>query len=620
WSQTSNREFTVQEVTDCTTTSEWDGTSWSNGIPDSTTNAIINGDFVLSADAEWCGLDILNGSFSINQGVKLTLNDTNTTLRIESSGELNVEGIIGCAGDIENNSIITFNSSTTETGQFDVFTGSISGTGDVTVERYIPAKRAFRFLSSAVTTTDFILENWQQNGLNPGDSNYLPNIGTHITGGNASLGFDQSGSNNPSMFTFDNTFVPTGAQTQGNAWTALTNTNSTRLNVGEGYLTMVRGDRSIDLTTNSAVPTVTTLVATGDLFTGPSSPILSNELGLYSLVANPYQAVVDYSLVTRTDLTDFIYIWDASIGGNNGRGGYVTVDISSNSVTNPNPTTSDASKFIAPGMSFFVQNLSSGTISPSLTFNENDKATGENQVTVFSTIPNFYINSRLYLSSDLQNGNSERDAVGLRFSNNFTTLASDEDATKIGNPDENFAIENNGLRSIDKRALPSSGEEIQFVISNYTSSTYSLLFIMGNQPQDLEVILKDNYLSTQTVLTDTFVYNFTVDQNLPESYAGNRFSLLFDQTALSDDDFNLKHSMLIYPNPTSDGSFSIDLPSLNGNVQVRMTNLLGQKIYDQNQNIESNQVKVKPKKLSSGVYLVEIIHDNHSFTTKLIVD
>ncbi|NBC58612.1 MAG: hypothetical protein GVY05_10080, partial [Bacteroidetes bacterium] len=207
WSQTSNREFTVQEVTDCTTTSEWDGTSWSNGFPDSTTNAIISGDFELSADAEWCGLDVISGTFTINQGVKLTLNDTNNTLGVESTGELNVEGIISSVGNIENNGSIVFKSFSSGSAQFDVFTASITGSGDVTVERYIPAKRAFRFLSSAVTTTNFIFENWQQQGLNPGDSGYIPNIGTHITGGNASLGFDQSGSNNPSMFTFDNTFV-----------------------------------------------------------------------------------------------------------------------------------------------------------------------------------------------------------------------------------------------------------------------------------------------------------------------------------------------------------------------------------------------------------------------------
>ena len=47
WSQTSNREFTIQDATDCTSTSTWDGTSWSNGVPSSTTKAIVDGDLYL---------------------------------------------------------------------------------------------------------------------------------------------------------------------------------------------------------------------------------------------------------------------------------------------------------------------------------------------------------------------------------------------------------------------------------------------------------------------------------------------------------------------------------------------------------------------------------------------
>lgn len=107
------------------------------------------------------------------------------------------------------------------------------------------------------------------------------------------------------MFTFSNDFVPTGVQSQNDAWTALSNTNSKTLKAGEAYLTFIRGDRSIDLTSNSATPTNTTLRAKGDLYTGSRTFSSSNNLtqpeyGLsdqtdfYSLVGNPYQAIVDF--------------------------------------------------------------------------------------------------------------------------------------------------------------------------------------------------------------------------------------------------------------------------------------------------------------------------------------
>jgi parallel beta-helix repeat protein len=564
--------------------------NWDEDVPDDQSVAVIR--------------DI---SLNTPQIMSLTTGEASRLL-IGENAALNVEGVLKPSEHIDNDGLITFKSHATATGQLDEFNGTVSGTGEVTVERFIPAKRAFRLLSSPVTTTDFIFENWQESGSTPVTPDGL---GTHITGGLASLGFDQSGTNNPSMFTFD-------VATQN--WDPLDNTNATKLTAGEAYLTMVRGDRTIDLTVNSLIENETTLSATGELFIGSKAPALSTQTGFYNLIANPYQAVVDYSLTSRTDLTDFIYVWDASITGDNGRGGYVTVDVSGNT-TPPNPFSSDASKFIPPGLSFFVQNVASGTITPAISFNEDDKATEASQVTVFSSYPHFYINSRLYLSSDLQSGNSERDAIGLRFSDDFTTLGSDEDATKLSNPDENYAIVNNGLRSIDNQGLPNLGDEIELSISNYTASDYSLTFVMENKPEDLGVFLVDNYLNTQTELTNTFLYDFTVDQNIPESIAENRFKLKVDNTTLGTNENAFGSDFSLYPNPTT-GQFTIKTSGLTGNnVELKIYNILGQQVFSQAQTIENNgEVNVDASGLSSGLYMIELQQDEQVFSTKLIIE
>jgi|GEM_PF-1868631 len=535
------------------------------------------------------------------------------TLSVSSGAtlELGTSAVLSLDGDITNDGTILFksdlNGSAPSSAQLDEFTGTISGSGEVSVERYIPAKRAFRLLASPVTTTDFIYENWQESGSMPATPDGL---GTQITGGAASLGFDQSGSNNPSMFTFNNT-------SQG--WDPILNTNATKLNAETPYLTMVRGDRSIDLTNNSDPATETTLRATGELFTGPSSPVLSTGgFTDYSLVANPYQAVVDYSLATRSNLSNLIYIWDASIGGANARGGYVTVDVSNNAITAPNPTSSDASKYIAPGMSFFVQNNLS--TSPSLTFNESNKATGQNEVTVFNTSSLFYINSRLYLTSDLEGGYTERDALGLRFSSDFTTPGSLEDGSKMTNPDENYAVMNEGLKSIDYQNLPSDGHTVNLYIANYTATDYSLTYDIENKPEDIAIVLVDAYLGTQTTLTGNVVYPFTVDANIPESLASDRFSLVFNQTTLSTNDNAFGRNFNLYPNPTQNGVFSINTPNLSGEVNVEISSLLGQQLYNQSLEVEAQEIKVNAEHLSSGMYLVKLTQDGQSFTTKLIVD
>jgi hypothetical protein len=240
---------------------------------------------------------------------------------------------------------------------------------------------------------------------------------------------------------------------------------------------------------------------------------------------------------------------------------------------------------------------------------------------VFNDYPHLYINSRLYLSSDLEDGTTERDAIGLRFSDGFTTLGSDEDATKLSNPDESYAIVNNGLRSIDNQGIPSLGDEIELSISNYTASDYSLTFVMQNKPEDFGVFLVDNYLNTQTELTESFVYDFTVDQNIPESIAENRFKLKVDNTTLGTNENVFGSDFSLYPNPTS-GQFTIKTSGLTGNdAELKIYNILGQQVFSKTQTIEDNgKINVNASGLSSGLYLIELQQDEQVFSTKLIIE
>jgi hypothetical protein len=498
-----------------TTSEDWStNTNWDEGVPDDQSVALIR--------------DISLNTPKIDAPTNAEVSD----LILAQNAALNVQGVLKVNAEIQNNGQVTFTSNEMKTGQLDEFSGTYSGTGTVEVERFIPAgdndKRAFRFLSSSVNSTGSINTNWQE-GAATWSENPNPGFGTHITGSLAGAnGFDASGSGNPSLFLY-----PSAAQT----WSSIANTDVKTLEAGAAYRLMVRGDRSIDLTSNAADPTNTILRSKGSLVFGTidMSSELAQGADQFSLVGNPYQSVVDFSAVNKNNLRDYVYVWDASLTGANGRGAYVIVEVSSNSIVEaPAASSSSATKFIAPNQAFFVRNTDAG--SPTLVFEETNKATTQAQVEVFSTYADFYINSRLYKIEDLQNGNTEVDALGLRFNQNFTTLADEEDAEKLTNPDENYAIINNGLRVIDKQNLPTDGHEIELFINSYTTTAYSLTFAMDNLPEEIEVFLNDTYLNTQTELLLQSTYDFTVDANIPASMAFNRFSLSFDHTTLGVED------------------------------------------------------------------------------------
>jgi autotransporter-associated beta strand protein len=585
------------------------------------TTEINSGKMIIDATAS------LNSSseITIKNGAELSLRNVQNSddMIVESSGTLRSEpsSILTINNSLENNGSIIFESDATGSAQFDEFTGTLSGSGNITVERHIPdSNRAFRFLSTPITSSGTIRDNWQNGG------NFTANVGTHITGsGGSSNGFDATNTNNPSMFTFDNSNGNSG--TQNDDWQAVANTDVNSLSANTPYLLFVRGDRTpANLGAGPYTIQPTTLSTTGpatDFLTGNQSPpSLSIEAQGFSFVANPYQAVVDFERVRNnpgtSNITDFIYVRDATLGSN---GGYVTVQVSTGGVDGqdvPAPPISNANNYINPGMAFFVQNDNS--TSPSITFEENDKVTSQSEVAVFNETTMFYINAVLYETSELQNGNTPRDAFGLRFDSQYTTAGSLEDGNKWMNEDENIAVVNNGLKYIDNQNLPDLGHTIQLHTSGYSASDYSLIFKMENLPSGMGVFVEDTYSGTLTEITDGFVYDFTVDSNLPSSIAENRFKLVFDNTTLGVNENNFGADFSLYPNPTSNGSFSIKTPQQSGDVQVEISNLLGQQISLQKLSVQGQQVHVSAENLSNGIYVVKLSQGNQSFSAKLMVN
>jgi hypothetical protein len=550
--------------------------------------------------------------------------DVTTTAEVDnlmliSNTAVSVEGVLNVSGDISNDGEIIFNSDSNSTGQFDTFAGSISGSGSVTVEHYIPAglpdlRRAYRLLTSSVNTTGSINANWQEGAINSSDDP-VPGFGTHITGGLSTDGFDQNQTGNASMFTFNN---------ETSAWTALDNTNNTNLKAGEGYLTFIRGDRSVDVGDNSTPPTNTTLRATGALHTGVRSFSSANnattlEYGLsdvanfFSLVGNPYQAIVDIKNLDFNNVkTTHYWVWDPNVGDN---GGYTTVDTSDGS----NNNSSEANEFVQPGQAFFVQTIADGPAS--VTFNEEDKDVTGGATAVFSEQSSPSIKLLLYRTSAFNAGQREADGTLIKFNENGNNDLDQLDADKLQGPDESLArLHGNELISIEYRNMPAANEILQLSTTGFAAESYTFIVNATNIDAGFEAYLQDSYTGILTPLNvGSTQVNFSVDTNIPESIAEERFSLVFENSTLGVEENSFGDNFSLYPNPSKDGRFSIKTPGLNGEVRVEINTMLGQQLSSAKLPVLGNEVKVDAGHLSTGVYLVKLSQNENKFISKLIV-
>ena len=503
--------------------------------------------------------------------------------------------------------------------------------GDVTVEQCYPARRAFRLVSSSVTTSTTIRQNWQEDAqdynsqLNT-DGDPIPNgYGTHITGNNTSQtdnslndGFDYNISGNPSMFTFSNT---------GRNWGPIGNTDVNTLQANQPYRLFIRGDRSITVTSNSATPTNTRLRATGELVTGPSSQTnLSSSLGSFNLIANPYHAQVDMRLLTSNSTNirnTFYYVWDPTLGGapmvgsDGGRGAYVTVDLSDGSTSfldtsisgSPSNT---ANVFLQPMQAAFVLVDASGA---SVDFEESHKDVSPDQTETKSLSQSEYINIQLFDADSYAQGTTASDGLTIKFDKSYSSTSKD-DAPKLGNLDENLARKvGSDYSSIELRPFPETEERLELFINQYRREAYVMKFdLTGNL--NTKVFVEDKYLNEVIKITESAnTYAFTVDGSIPESEASDRFSLVFEPVSLSTQEESLSN-LSLYPNPTQ-GNFRITGMDLGQAGELEIYNMIGQQVYKKSVSGQST-IEVTDFNANTGIYLVKLKTNQGERTFKLI--
>jgi trimeric autotransporter adhesin len=382
---------------------------------------------------------------------------------------------------LESNNNLTLVSNASGTARVATIPATASITGNVTVQRYVPSvARRSRMISPNVVNFTF--------------ADIKDDI--FVTGaGGAANGFDASGPNQTTVYTYQ--------ESGSRGWKAITNINNT-LPAGKGALVFVRGDRTLPAPQWYTAPYVpqneVTIDFTGTLNQGTIAPSLtytntgsSSDDG-WNMVGNPYPSQINWSSVTKNNLSAFYYVYDPSTGS------YVA---------------KSGNSYIASGQAFFVQATAAN---PSITFNESNKV-ANSSISYFKT-------SDLPFEVRMVKDSVNADIAWLSFNNNATVrYTPEEDALKMTNSAINLGFYIDSVTLLQYNAVPEVEKADSFTLSaTAANGTYTLTFANTDRTGKKLMFIKDLFTNNVIDLQNTSSYTFTITSNAASK--GNRFKLI----------------------------------------------------------------------------------------------
>ncbi|HMP22224.1 MAG TPA: T9SS type A sorting domain-containing protein [Ferruginibacter sp.] len=400
---------------------------------------------------------LLNGSIStsfpgtgaLTAMNHLTIEKTAGTVTLNKA--MQISGILKpVSGSIMVNNRVTLRSTADSTASVGTCTASITygDSGEFEVQRFIPAKRAWRLLTAPVTATASVYENWQNDGV------YTAGKGMHITGPGANPGvngLDLSTQNNFSLKCWD--ITAQGMYGIGNTLATMLSHNSNPVQAeNTGYFVFIRGDRNPANTTQPNV-NATTLCATGRLQTGTQVVEAAASSGdpaiqRLTLVGNPYASPIDFGQLVKTNLLDKFYVWDP-VPSDFGR--YVTITRSGGTyIATPDRGPDGPNRYIQSGQAFFVETGVNTMVTPTLTIEETHKV-NEVMQTIFRPALNRQAGMKinLYRRNTATGETMLADGVQALYGEAYSKKISTSDALKLPNLSESFSL----LKNTSKLAV-----------------------------------------------------------------------------------------------------------------------------------------------------------------------
>ncbi len=416
------------------------------------------------------------------------------------------------SGNITLNDTITLKSTATATAQVSALGGGVAinyaGVGKFIVENFINsgANKSWRFIAAPIGGTQTINQAWQEG--QPAGVYTSTGYGMQIVGPTAAgPGFDMN-----NQFTSLKTYDPATV-----GWITVPGTMGPVSNT-QGYMAYIRGDRGANTFGDLSN---TTLRTGGPIKTG-NITVNGTGLNRFISVGNPYPSALDYSAVTKNNLSPFYYVWDPVLGVD---GAWQTIAFPSGIVTPGGGSYPSNTLRIESGQAFMVYTTNAVA---SITITESSKVSGSNLVTR-APFTGKVLTTRLF-SLDAEGNAVLTDGTRAEFGSDYNPAVDGEDARKAGNFSESLGILVDGeLISVERRPEVLVSDTIHYRLGQVRRQQYQFEFNGTDIARPgLEAFLEDNYLQTRTPvsLEGVSTVNFTVDNN-DASGASDRFRLVF---------------------------------------------------------------------------------------------
>ena len=492
-----------------------------NGILNSTTGKMKANLGIVEMRGNTGTAQNLSGNWFVNKNISslINANTVGVTVAAAPADTLLISSALlyGVTNSVINtNSNLTLLSRDTATARFGPLGAGNDITGQVTIERYLPARKSWRLLAAPVAngTSPFVAASWREGG-----SMASTGYGTRITGPASFVGVDEF-TQRASMKFYNGVT---------NNYVDVNNTNTTRIgNTNTGYYVFVRGDRSVPVA-GAAAPTI--LRIRGDVQKGAQS--VAVPAGRFVTLGNPYPSGINFISVAKTNISNTFYVWNPNAAGSYNVGAFENYTLSAGEYRRvPGGTIRNT---IQSGEAIFIQ---SNGAAGSVTINETDKVGGITTPVSRSsttagrgdiTAPTLEIN--MY-TKDVDGSIYLADGVLMNFDDNYSTGMDNDDVRKISNVGDNFAIKNDAnFLIVERRPLPKVTDTIKFNLANTRVNPYRLEI----DPSALNSIssspfLKDKFLASEIPISLTGVtnYNFEITA-AAASRVADRFMIVFKQ-------------------------------------------------------------------------------------------
>lgn len=404
-------------------------------------------------------------------------------------------------------------------------------TGKVTVERYINTGmtpghhlKSWQLLTAPVTG-ESIYDSWMEGGI----KTLKPiGYGTTATG---KLGIE-GGFDVYSALPSIKTYSP-----ENNSWVGIGSPRTSSVNSLSGFFIFVRGDRSVfNFSGANSLPVPTILRATGKLITGQTDAIIIKK-GIFQSIANPYASSIDFDKISTTKGIDSkFFVWDPTLSGTYGLGGYQTISRVNEWLPVPGGTafypSNNPQKQIQSGQVFFVYSTS-GNNREELYFTESAKNLANSSKSTSRTEGSGQ-QKLSTLKINLFTGGGANDLLAdgnlVVFDDLYSNLFDENDASKILNEGENFSLKRDEKLLVIEARNPIKIEDTLFYdIKNLKQRNYQFRLYPNNLSfTNLQAYWIDNYLRTETYLSlsDSSVVDFSIT-SVAGSKANNRFMIIF---------------------------------------------------------------------------------------------